>query len=55
MDVETAGLAKAAYPNVPLRRPLLGYETVFDLAEARSALGFEPRHSWRGYDEGAAS
>jgi nucleoside-diphosphate-sugar epimerase len=49
MDVETETLVRAAWPGVALRRPLPGFETVFDLAEARELLGFSPRHSWRDY------
>ena len=49
MEVDTATLVRAAYPDVPIKRALPGHETVFDLAEARDLLGFEPRHGWRGY------
>ena len=47
--VETRKLVQAAYPGVELRRPLTGYETVFDLTEARYLLGFEAQHGWRDY------
>jgi nucleoside-diphosphate-sugar epimerase len=47
MEIETETLVQAAYPGVPLRRPLIGHEAVFDLTEAREVLGFEPRHGWR--------
>lgn len=49
MDVETATLIASAYPNVPFRRPLSGFDTVFDLGEARAILGFQPRFGWRQY------
>lgn len=49
MEVETEKLARDAYPGVALRRALVGYETVFDLTEAREVLGFVPRYSWRDY------
>ena len=49
MEVETQKLVKAAYPGVELRRPLTGYETVFDLTEVRYLLGFEAQHGWRAY------
>jgi nucleoside-diphosphate-sugar epimerase len=49
MEAKTAGLIAAAYPAVPVRRPLIGTESVFDLEEAREAIGFEPRYSWRSY------
>jgi len=49
MDVETAALVRSAYPNAEIRRPLMGFDTVFDLGEASAILGFEPRHTWRAY------
>lgn len=49
MEVETAELVRAAYPNAVLKRPLAGYETVFDLSEAETILGWKPRHGWRDY------
>jgi nucleoside-diphosphate-sugar epimerase len=50
MDVETATLVASAYPNVPFKQPLSGFDTVFDLGEAQAALGFEPRFAWRQYE-----
>ena len=49
MEEETGAIVAAAYPDATIRRPLLGHETVFDLAEAQQALGFQPSHSWRDY------
>lgn len=49
METETAALVAEAWPGVPLRRPLPGFETVFDLAEARALLGFAPKYGWRDY------
>lgn len=49
MDVETETLVRNAYPGVELRRPLTGFETVFDLTEARELLGFMPKYGWRDY------
>lgn len=49
MEGDTEPLVRAAYPDAPLRRPLAGVESVFDLGEARALLGFAPRHSWRDY------
>ena len=49
MDVETSALVRCSYPNVGIRRPLMGFDSVFDLSEASAVLGFEPRHSWRAY------
>jgi nucleoside-diphosphate-sugar epimerase len=49
MDVATETLVRETWPEVRLKRPLPGCATVFDLAEARDLLGFEPRHGWRDY------
>jgi hypothetical protein len=32
-----------------IKRALTGYETVFDLSEARAVLGFVPKFRWRDY------
>jgi hypothetical protein len=32
-----------------MKRALAGYETVFDLSEAREILGFVPAFGWRDY------
>jgi len=50
MDVETTTLVASAYPNMPFRQPLSGFDTVFDLEEARAVLGFQPRFAWRQYE-----
>ena len=49
MEVETETLVRNAYPEAGRKRPLVGHETVFDLAEARAALNFSPRYNWRDY------
>lgn len=49
MEIETEKLVRDAYPGVEMRRPLPGFETVFDLTEARELLGFEPEYGWRDY------
>lgn len=49
MEEETVDLVSRAYPNVKMTSPLTANDTIFDLAEAREILGFEPRHSWRDY------
>ena len=49
METETEALVRAAYPDVVMKRALLGYETVFDLTEAREVLGFAPAFGWRDY------
>ena len=50
MDVETTTLVASAYPNVPFKQPLSGFDTVFDLGEARAVLGFQPHFAWRQYE-----
>ncbi|WP_210490864.1 NAD-dependent epimerase/dehydratase family protein [Microvirga antarctica] len=49
MPEDTLTLVEAAYPGTRLTRAISGCDTIFDLAEAREAIGFEPRHSWRDY------
>ncbi|CDX43801.1 NAD-dependent epimerase/dehydratase [Mesorhizobium plurifarium] len=48
-ETPTAELLKAAFPAVPVRRPLEGHAAVIDNSHARETLGFAPRRSWRGY------
>jgi nucleoside-diphosphate-sugar epimerase len=48
-EIETAALVRAAYPHAVMKRALVGYETVFDLSEAREILGFVPAFGWRDY------
>ncbi len=45
----TMELARAHFPDVPIRRPIAGTASVFDLAAAERVLGFAPRHSWTEY------
>jgi nucleoside-diphosphate-sugar epimerase len=49
MTEDTEPLVRAAYPETPIKRPLIGVESVFDLGAARALLGFAPRYSWRDY------
>jgi len=48
-ETETTELVRAAYPRTVIKRALTGYETVFDLSEARAVLGFAPKFRWRDY------
>jgi nucleoside-diphosphate-sugar epimerase len=48
-ETPTADLIRNAYPNVELRRPLTGQESVIDTSAAKAALGFTAQHSWRDY------
>ena len=50
MDIETTTLVASAYPNVPFKQPLSGFDTLFDLGEARAVLGFQPHFAWRQYE-----
>jgi nucleoside-diphosphate-sugar epimerase len=45
--IEAAEVIARFYDGVPLRRPIAGHETFYDIAKARRMLGFEPRHGWR--------
>jgi hypothetical protein len=43
----SADLAAEYFPQVELRRPLTGNETLLSIDKARRILKFEPQHSWR--------
>ena len=47
VSTPSADLAARYFPNVPLRRPLEGTETLLSIDKAKRLLGFEPTHSWR--------
>jgi nucleoside-diphosphate-sugar epimerase len=49
MEVETEALVRTAYPDARITRDIPGYETIFELAEARDTLGFAPAFTWRDY------
>ncbi|NIA23988.1 MAG: NAD-dependent epimerase/dehydratase family protein [Gammaproteobacteria bacterium] len=49
MNRPSRTLMNAVYPDVPLTRPVEGFETLLSIDKARSVLGYEPRHSWRSY------
>lgn len=46
MRRDSAELMAAVYPDVELRRPLVGREALLAIDGARQLLGYEPRHSW---------
>lgn len=48
---ETMPALKRALPEVPLTEPLAGFMGLIDTSLARAVLGFEPRHSWRDYED----
>ena len=49
MDIASAELAGAAFPGVPLRRPLEGYESLVSIDAAADLIGYRPVHSWRDH------
>ena len=46
MRRESADLMAEVYPTVPLRRALVGRETLLSIDRARELLGYRPEHSW---------
>ena len=44
---ETPTLAARHYGDVPLRRPLTGFDSFVSTVKARKLLGYEPRYTWR--------
>jgi nucleoside-diphosphate-sugar epimerase len=46
MNKPSADLMAEVYPDVPLRRPLEGRETLLAIDRARELLGYSPEHSW---------
>jgi nucleoside-diphosphate-sugar epimerase len=47
MTTPSADLAATVFPDVPLKRPVTGTETLLSIDKARRVLGYEPTHSWR--------
>lgn len=47
MERPSAELVAAEFPDVPVRRPLEGRETLLSIDKARRVLGYDPQHSWR--------
>jgi nucleoside-diphosphate-sugar epimerase len=46
MRRDSADLLAEVFPDVPLRRPVRGRETLLAIDHARDVLGFDPEHSW---------
>lgn len=46
MRRDSADLLAEVYPDVTLRRPVTGRETLLAIDHARQLLGYEPEHSW---------
>lgn len=51
MDVPSAELMAQVFPDVPLTRPLAGFETLLAIDAARELFGYAPAHSWRDHVE----
>ena len=49
MDTPSADLMAEAFPDVPLTRPLQGFETLLAIGAARDLFGYAPAHSWRDH------
>lgn len=47
MDRPSADLVAEFFPELPLKRPLEGFETLLTIDAAREIIGYEPQHSWR--------
>lgn len=47
MERHSADLAAEVFPDVRVRRPLQGRETLLSIDKARRVLGYAPEHSWR--------
>jgi nucleoside-diphosphate-sugar epimerase len=51
MPVASSDLMKRFYPDVPLTRQLVGFESLQSTEQARAVLGFQARFSWRDHIE----
>ena len=49
MPQPSAELMAEVYPDVPLRRPIEGRETLLAIDRARGLLGYEPEHGWQDH------
>jgi nucleoside-diphosphate-sugar epimerase len=49
MTRPSAELMAEVYPDVPLRRPVEGRETLLAIDRARQLLGYEPEHTWQDH------
>jgi nucleoside-diphosphate-sugar epimerase len=47
LERPTAELVAEYFPDVPVRRPLVGNETLLGIDKARRVLAWDPQHSWR--------
>lgn len=49
MTTPTADLVAAHYPDLELKRPVSGHETLLSIDKARRLLGYDPKHTWRDH------
>ena len=49
MSTPTAELVEAYYPDLELRRPVTGNESLMSTEKARRLLGYDPQHTWRNH------
>ena len=47
---ETPKLIARWFPNVPLKKPLTGFDTLLSHDKATRLLGYQPRYTWRNSD-----
>jgi nucleoside-diphosphate-sugar epimerase len=47
MERDSADLLAAHFPDVPLKRPVTGRETLLSIDKARRVLGYEPQFAWQ--------
>jgi nucleoside-diphosphate-sugar epimerase len=52
MDQPTAELVASMMPDAVLRRPLTGYQSLFNTDKLARVLGYRPCHSWRDARDG---
>jgi nucleoside-diphosphate-sugar epimerase len=49
MHRDSADLMAEVYPDVPMRRPVPGRETLLSIDHARELLGYQPAHGWQDH------
>jgi nucleoside-diphosphate-sugar epimerase len=49
MNRPSADLMSDVFPDVPMRRPVEGNETLLSIDKARAVLGYRPEHGWRSH------
>ena len=49
MTRDSAHLMAEVYPDVPMKREVVGRETLLAIDRARDLLGYEPEHAWKDH------